>query len=107
MNNFERDIYLFGMSLIMSSDYNMFKGLTFDEMLMAIDQKIMNITLGITFEIRELLEQGYTEKEIINLIHNIKFDDEDNINEKEADYIKKDAKKTLRLIINNKEKEND
>ena len=107
MNKFDEEIYLLGMALIMSSDYNMFKGLTFDEMLMAMDQKIMNITLGITFEIRELLEQGYSEDEIIKLIQNIKFDVEDNINDKEAEYIKKDDKKTLKLIMNNKKEEND
>lgn len=99
--------YLFGMMMSMNSEYNMFSGLTFDEMLMAMDEKIMNITLGITFEIRELLDKGYSEEEIIDMIKNIHFDDEENINLEEAEFIKKDAKKTLRLIINNKEKEID
>lgn len=74
---------------------------------MAMDEKIMNITLGLTFEIRELVEKGYSYEQIYNLIQNIKFDEEDNISDKESLYIKKDAKKTLKLIIDNKEKEND
>lgn len=76
-------------------------------MIMAMDEKIMNITLGLTFEIRELVEKGYSYEQIYNLIQNIKFDEEDNISDKESLYIKKDAKKTLKLIIDNKEKEND
>ena len=95
------------MTMAMSSDYNMFKGLSFDEMLMAMDHKIMSITLGITFEIRELIDKGYSYEQMLNLIQNIKFNDEDNISEKESEYIKKDAKKTLKLIMNNNEKEND
>lgn len=107
MNKFEKEFYAFSMAMLMSSDYNIFSGLSFEEMLMAMDHKIMSITLGLTFEIRELLEKGYSEEQIISLIQNIKFDDEDNVSDREAEYIKKDAKKTLKLIINNKEKEND
>lgn len=107
MNKYDMDIYLLGMAMVMSSEYNPFRGLSFEEMIMAMDDKIMNITLGITFEIRELIEKGYSEEDIIDMIQNIKFDNEDNISDKEAEYIKKDAKKTLKLIIDNKEKEND
>lgn len=107
MNKFEKEFYAFSMAMLMSSDYNIFSGLSFEEMLMAMDHKIMSIALGLTFEIRELLEKGYSEEQIISLIQNIKFDDEDNVSDREAEYIKKDAKKTLKLIINNKEKEND
>ena len=107
MNKFDEDMYLLGMAMVMSSEYNMFNGLSFDEMLMAMDHKIMSITLGLTFEIRELIDKGYSEEEIIDLIQNIKFDSEDYVSDREAEYIKKDAKKTLKLIINNKEKEND
>ena len=99
--------YIFGMIMSMNSEYNMLSGLTLDEMLIAIDEKIMNITLGLTFEIRELIEKGYSYEQIYNLIQDIKFDNEENISEREAEYIKKDAKKTLKLIIDNKEKEND
>ena len=99
--------YLFGMMMTMNSEYNMFNNLTFDEMIMAMNEKIMNITLGITFEIRELIDKGYSYEQIYNLIQDIKFDSEDNISDREAEYIKKDAKKTLKLIIDNKEKEND
>jgi len=107
MNNNEKIAYLLEAIMSMTSEYNMFYGLTFDEMLMSMDKKIMNITLGIALEIRELLEEGYSESQILELIQNIKFESEDNISEEEANYIKKDAKKTLKLIINNKEKEND
>lgn len=99
--------YMFGMIISMNCEYNMLSGLTLDEMIIAMDEKIMDITLGLAFEIRELIEKGYSYEQIYNLIQNIKFDNEDNISDKEAEYIKKDAKKTLKLIINNKEKEND
>ena len=107
MNKFEKEFYAFSMAMLMSSDYNMFSGLSFEEMIMAMDHKIMSITLGITFEIRELIEKGYSYEEIYELIQNITFDKEDNVSDREAEYIKKDAKKTLKLIINNKKKEND
>lgn len=107
MDKFEREFYAFSMAMLMSSDYNIFSGLSFDEMIMAMDHKIMSITLGLTFEIRELIENGYSEEEILDMIKNIRFDNDDNVSDKEAEYIKKDAKKTLKLIINNKKEEND
>ena len=99
--------YLFSMIMGINSEYNMLSGLSLDEMLIAIDEKIMNITLGLTFEIRELIEKGYSYEQIYNLIQDFKFDNEDNISDIEKEYIKKDARKTLKLIINNKEKEID
>lgn len=107
MNKDSITAYLFSMIMTMNSEYNMLSGLTLDEMLIAMDEKIMNITLGLTFEIRELIDKGYSYEQIYNLIQDVKFDSEDNISDKEAEYIKKDAKKTLKLIIDNKEKEND
>ena len=97
---------LIGMSLI-SSEYSPFQGHTLEEMMMAIDTKIMDYTLWLTIEIRKLLEEGYTEEEITALIEELKFDIDENINEKEAKYIKKDAKKTLKLMLKNQKKEND
>ena len=93
MDNSKEKLFLLGMAMTMSSDYNMFKGLTFDEMLIAMDEKIMNMTLKITFEIRELVDKGYSYEEIYNLIQNIKFDSEDNVSDKEAEYIKKEKMK--------------
>lgn len=99
--------YAFGMMQAMNSEYNMLKGLTLEEMVMAMDEKIMSITLGLTFEIRELVDKGYTYEDIYNLIQDIKFDEKDNVSVRELEYIKKDAHKTLKLILNNKEEEND
>lgn len=99
--------YLFGMIMSMNSEYNVFRGLTFDEMLIASDERIMNMTLGLTFEIRQLIDDGYSYEEIYNLIEDIKFKEEENISDREAEYIKKDARKTLKLIMDNREKEND
>ena len=99
--------YVFGMMMSMNSEYNMFNSLSFEEMVMAMDEKIMSITLGLTFEIRELIDKGYSYEQIYNLIQDIKFDDYDNVSDRELEYIKKDAHKTLKLIFNNKEKEND
>ena len=99
--------YELGMMMSMNSEYNIFNGLTLDEMVMATNEKIMSITLGLTFEIRELIDKGYSYEQIYNLIQDIKFDEEDNVSDRELEYIKKDAHKTLKLILNNKEKEND
>ena len=107
MKKEEAGMYLLGMAMVMASEYNPFRGLSLDEMIMAMDERIMNITLGLTFEIRELVEKGYSYEQIYNLIQNIKFCEEDNISERESLYIKKDVRKTLKLIIDNKEKEND
>ena len=63
--------YIFGMIMNINSEYSMFSGLTLDEMIMAMDEKIMNITLGITFEIRELIDKGYSYEQIYNLIQDI------------------------------------
>ena len=87
--------YLLGMMMSMNSEYNMFNNLTLDEMIMAMDEKIMSITLWITLEIRELIDRGYSYQQIYNLIQDIKFDEEENISEREAEYIKKMLKKHL------------
>lgn len=107
MSNEKRLAYILGMLMGMNPEYNMLGALTLDEMLIAINEKVMSISLGLTFEIRELVDKGYSYEQIYNLIQDIKFNDEDNISESEAKYIKKDAKKTLKLIMKNKEKEND
>ena len=99
--------YTFGMMMAMNSEYNMFKGLTLEEMVMAMDEKIMSITLELTFEIRELIDKGYSYEQIYDLIQDIKFNEEDNVSDRELEYIKKDAHKTLKLILNNREEEND
>ena len=99
--------YLLGMMMSINSEYNMFKGLTLEEMVIAMDEKIMSITLRLTFEIRELIDKGYSYEQIYNLIQDIKFDEEDSVSDKELEYIKKDARKTLKLIIDNNEKEID
>ena len=99
--------YILGMMMSMDSEYNMFNNLTLNEMIIAMDEKIMSITLGLTFEIRELIDKGYSYEQIYNLIQDIKFNEEENVSEREAEYIKKDANKTLKLIMDNKEKEND
>ena len=97
---------LLAMNLI-SSEYNPFEGMTFEEMIMAVDPKIMDYCFALTIEIRKLLSEGYAEDEILALIEELKFNIEENISEKEAQFLKKDAKKTLKLMINNKQKEND
>ena len=75
MNKFEKEFYAFSMAMLMSSDYNMFSGLSFEEMIIAMDHKIMSITLGITFEIRELIEKGYSYEDVKNAIKGVKEDE--------------------------------
>ena len=44
MNDHDKGIYLLSMAMVMSSEYNLFRGLSFEEMIIAMDEKIMNIT---------------------------------------------------------------
>ena len=97
---------LFLFPLIVNGEYGSYDNI--EEMLIASKEKIQDLDFAITLEIRELIEKGYTEEQIYNLIQNIKFNEEDNINVKEEEYLKKNASKTLIKIKNNlKEKEND
>ena len=77
-------------------------------MIIASKDYIQYLDFAIALEIRTLLDEGYPEEQIYDLIQNIKFDKEENLSVKEEAYLKKNACKTLRKIKNNlKEKEND
>jgi len=102
MDKLKKDIILLETFTMLSPEYNPFYGLTFEEIKIASDEKIMGYMLQLTIEIRKLIEDGYSEEEILTLIENIKLEQEKNINTKEEKYLKKDAKKTLKIMINNK-----
>lgn len=92
------------MSLIKTDP--MYKDYTLEDLLMySSNEKIQDAIFGITMEIRELLDKGYSQKEIKELIEKIKFSESDNFNEEEQNFIKKDAIKKLKLIKENKNKE--
>ena len=98
MNNIEK---LFQVLTITSSisgmDYDL------DDILIGSNPKIFSYSNSLLFEILDLLDKGYTEEEIIRLIDNCKF--ENDLNNEEKEYLKKDAKKTLKKVINNRKGE--
>ena len=101
------DIFnLFLFPLIVNGKYGGYDDI--EEMLIASKENIQDLDFAIALEIRMLLDDGYSEEEIYDLIQNIKFNEEDNLSVKEEEYLKKSASKTLIKIKNNiKEKEND
>ena len=53
------------------------------------------------------VDGGYEYCKLLEIVPDYILGDFDSISEKEAQFLKKDAKKTLKLMINNKQKEND
>lgn len=82
-----------------------YTGMSFDDIFYLSDEKIMNYSMSLIFEIRDLIDNGHTYEEILELISNAKF--EDGLNEDEIDFLKKDARKNLKLIYERKGDKND
>ena len=76
-----------------------------DDLLMKSNPKVFNYSNSILCEMLNLLEENYSEEDIILGIDNMRLDDIDELSSKEKEYLKKDAKKTLKRIINNRKGE--
>ena len=80
-------------------------GYSLDDIFIGSNPKIFDYSNKLLFEIFDLLEDGYSEEDIIRLINECKFDGVNDLNDDEKDYLRSDAKKTLKKIINNRKGE--
>lgn len=77
-------------------------GYSLEEMMYLSNEKIMNISISLILEIRELQEKGYSYDEIFELIKNMNLEDERLSNEEKV-FIKEDAQKSLKIIYKKRE----
>ena len=69
---------------------------TYSDMLLFYDEKLMSYQVSLVMDIDELLDRGYSKEEIINIIISCNFMENDpELSEKEAEYLRKEA---LRLL---------
>lgn len=80
-------------------------GYSLDDIFIGSNPKIFDYSNRLMFEIFELLDKGYTEEDIIGMINECEFNGIDDLNDDEKDYLRSDAKKTLKKIINNRKGE--
>jgi len=78
-----------------------------EEIIFLNNKKVMDMSIRMILEIRELINEGYLEDEIIEMIENIEFHKEDNFTNEEKEFLKKDAIKSLKRIITNQNKGED
>ena len=76
-----------------------------DDIFIGSNPKIFDYSNRLLFEILELLDKGYNEEDIIRMINDCEFNGIDDLNDEEKNYLKNDAKKTLKKIINNRKGE--
>lgn len=76
-------------------------GYTLEEMWYLSNEKIMNQSVQLICEISDLIEQGYTYDEINEAIENAKFEELD-LNEEEKSFLRRDAKKILKIKFKQK-----
>lgn len=81
-------------------------GYSLEEMYYLSDEKMMNNSIKLICEICDLIEEGYTYDEINEAIENATFDDLD-LSESEKSFLRKDAKKTLKIKFNKGDKNNE
>ncbi len=81
------------------------EGYSLDDIFIGSDPKIFDYSNKLLFEIFDLLEDGYSEEDIIRLINECKFDGVNDLDDNEKDYLRNDAKKTLKKIIKNRKGE--
>lgn len=80
-------------------------GYDLDDIFIGSNPKIFNYSNRFLFEILELLDKGYDEEDIIRMINEYEFNGINDLNDEEKNYLKNDAKKTLKKIINNRKGE--
>lgn len=72
-------------------------GDSLDDIIYMSKDYIRDISISLIFEIRELEEQGYTYEEIFEMINKCDFN-EYNLSDDEKIFLKRDAKKTLKIV---------
>ena len=72
-------------------------GDSLDDIIYMSKDYIRDISISLIFEIRELEEQGYTYEEIFEMINKCDFN-EYNLSDDEKIFLRRDAKKTLKIV---------
>ncbi len=100
MNNIELLFQALGIiSSISGNEYSL------DDIFIGSNPKIFDYSNRLLFDILDLLDKGYSEEDIIRLINDCEFNGINDLNDEEKNYLKSDAKKTLKKIINNRKGE--
>ena len=72
-------------------------GDSLDDIIYMSKDYIRGISISLIFEIRELEEKGYTYEEIFEMINKCDFN-EYNLSDDEKIFLRRDAKKTLKIV---------
>lgn len=72
-------------------------GDSLDDIIYMSKDYIRDISISLIFEIRELEEKGYTYEEIFEMINKCDFN-EYNLSDDEKIFLRRDAKKTLKIV---------
>lgn len=88
------EILAFNAIISEASGYNL------EEIYYLSNPKIMDYSVSIILEIHELLDKGYSYDEILEMIEDINLKKE--LEEDEVFFLKKDARKSLKLIYERK-----
>ena len=70
-----------------------------EELIYMSNEDVRDLSISLILEIRQLEEEGYTYEEILNLINECDFSKYD-LKDDEKDFLKRDAKKTLKIVYN-------
>ena len=85
--------HLFALNCALNSSY----GESFEDIIYMSREHIRDLSISLILEIRELEEKGYTYEEILNMINECNFE-EYNLSDDERNFLKRDAKKTLKIV---------
>ena len=76
-----------------------------DDIFIGSNPKVFSYSNKLLFEILDLLDDGYTEEEIITMINDSTFDSIKDLSNEQKEYLKKDAKKALKKVLKNRKGE--
>lgn len=78
---------------------------TLEDIVCCSNKRVAELKDSLMIEVIELYEDlGYSKEEILDMINNIKFNDEDNFTKEEKEYFKKSAIEVLNIRVSLKEK---
>ena len=72
-------------------------GDSLDDIIFMSKDYIRDISVSLIFEIRSLEEEGYIYEEIFEMINKCDFNEYD-LSDEEKSYLRRDAKKTLKIV---------
>lgn len=77
-------------------------GYSLEDMYYFSNEKVMNTSMSLLFEIMDLLDSGHTYETILKAIEELKFED-DEFTKEEQDFLRRDAIKSLNIKYKQKE----